>query len=179
MNPCIPEGQTELNVGLGGNLDGRGEDVDLVPEQPPAGEVVAVVGEVPLVQRGHVDGEDVLAALRRHHVALEDHIQRIYSAGKVSGYIQGCSVSRIQDTCSVEPRSGFVSGLESHFQVHFYTDTLAKDTLHGSLDAEPESWLWFADTDFQYLAQPWLNFSNFFSLDSTRQNVSYRSFFPL
>ena len=115
--------------------------------------MVAVVGEVPLVQRGHVDGEDVLAALRRHHVALEDHIQRIYSAGKVSGYIQGCSVS----------------GLESHFQVHFYTDSLAKDTLHGSLDAEPESWLWFADTDFQYLAQPWLNFSNFFSLDEAER----------
>ena len=80
----IPECQSELNVSLSGYLDGRGEDVDPVPQQPPSGEMIAVVGEISVVQRGHVDGEDVLAALRRHHVALDGH-SLDFSAEKVSG----------------------------------------------------------------------------------------------
>ena len=65
----VPECQAELDVSLGGDLDGLGgEDVDLVPEEPPAGEAVPVVGEVAVVQRRHVHRQDVLAPLRRHHV---------------------------------------------------------------------------------------------------------------
>ncbi len=53
------------------HLDGRGPRIPALPQEPPAGQRVPVVGQVRLVLTPHVHREDRLAAHRLHDVSCQ------------------------------------------------------------------------------------------------------------
>lgn len=63
--------ESRLNVGQVGHLYRCNERVPSLPQQPPATETVAVVGQIRVVLRAYVDRQDVLGALAAHNVRWE------------------------------------------------------------------------------------------------------------
>ena len=63
-------GQPRLYIRQIGHLDGSGEGVPALPEEPPTGERVAVIRKVGVVLRPDVDGYDVVCTLPQHLVSF-------------------------------------------------------------------------------------------------------------
>ena len=88
-------GQPRLDVGQVGHFDGRRERVPLLPQQPPARETVAVVGQVHVVLRADVDGQDVLGTAAAHHVGCV----RFFGGGEGGAHVRDGARCLISSVC--------------------------------------------------------------------------------
>ncbi len=60
-------GQPLLYLGLRGDLQRGRERIEPVPQEPPPAQRVAIVGQFGRIDRRHVDGNDVAAAVLAQH----------------------------------------------------------------------------------------------------------------